>query len=323
MAKKTLQHEILTELNSAIKRLGRKPSRIEFLQKTSISEWKMKEAFGSFSKMMKAGGVDLYPEALPAIPDKPRIIIFDLETLPNPTEAVAVWPQISDYPGKTLRATITSIICAGWKELGSKKTHCINAWDFPNWKKDKNDDSRVAKAIYDVLNKADAVVTHNGKRFDWKYLQTRLMVNGLDTLDRTPHLDTKAEASRNLFLFNNRLGTLGKFLAGDHKLDTGGWQLWVDVFERKKKAMELMTRYCKQDVDLLEKCFVKMRPFFSNIPNYNLFGRDQYKCPSCGASGLIKAGWRLTKTTRYMRMRCKECSSYSRVNKKLAQPRSV
>jgi len=129
---------------------------------------------------------------------KPKIIIFDLETMPNLKEALKVWPQLSQYPGKTLRASITSIICAGWKYHNEKKTHCINAWDFKNWKTNVNDDMEVCKAIREVLEDADAVVTHNGTRFDWKYLQTRLLINGLKPLPKIPHIDTCTIASRNL-----------------------------------------------------------------------------------------------------------------------------
>lgn len=249
--------------------------------------------------------------------NKPRIILFDLETLPNLQEALKVWPQLSDFPGKTLRATITSVICAGWKEYGSRKIHCINAWDFDNWNADVNDDSEVVMAIYDVLKDADAVVTHNGKRFDWKYLQTRLVANGLDPLHKIPHIDTKQEASRNLFSFNNRLGYVGEWLVGDKKLDNGGWELWVKVHGKDEKAMKLMERYCKQDVALLEKVYHKLKPLISNIPNHNLFtDRDEAVCPSCGSESLIKNGLRHTKTKSYMRLRCLKCGSSARLDAK-------
>ena len=103
----------------------------------------------------------------------PRIVLFDLETLPNLTEVMKVLPSLSDYPGRTLKAQLNSVICAGWKVFGESKVHCINAWDFSTWNKSVNDDKQIVSAIRDVLAEADAVVTHNGKKFDWKSRQER------------------------------------------------------------------------------------------------------------------------------------------------------
>ena len=260
---------------------------------------------------------------------KPKIIIFDLETLPNLPEVLKVWCQLSNYPGLTMKATITSIICAGWKQYGHKKTHCINAWDFKGrWKRNVNDDYSVCKKIYDVLKNADAVVTHNGKRFDWKFLQTRLLYHGLPTLSKIHHIDTCMVARANLFAFNNRLGTLGKLLANDDKLENGGWDLWVQVHGKKKSAMKLMTKYCKQDVNLLEKIFKRLIPLINNMPNRNLF-RSQKKikentrvCPNCGESKLHFNGWRHTQTQSYQRLRCDSCGSYCRTDVQGNKPRT-
>jgi len=49
---------------------------------------------------------------------------------------------------------------------------------------------RKCQEIYKVLSEADAVVTHNGKRFDWKFLQTRLIKHKLKPMSKTPHIDT-------------------------------------------------------------------------------------------------------------------------------------
>jgi len=242
--------------------------------------------------------------------------------------AMKVWPQLSNYPGLTLKATITSIICAGWKVYGEKETHCINAWDFSRWDRDINDDYTVCKEIFKVLKSADAVVTHNGKRFDWKYLQTRLVGHGLDPLHKIHHIDTCSIAKQNLLSFNNRLGTLGEFLVNDNKLENGGWDLWVQVAEKEKAAMKLMEEYCIQDVDLLEKLFRKLLPFIPNVPNHNLWRTDEQiieniiLCPKCGSTNIGFNGWRTTQTLKYQRLKCRDCGGSSRTNIQGQQPRS-
>ncbi len=174
------------------------------------------------------------------VDNEPKIVIFDLETLPNLPEALKVWPSLSTYPGQTLRATVSTIICGGWKIYGKKQVHCINAWDFSRWEKDVNDDYFVVKALHKVLYDADAVVTHNGKNFDWKFLQTRLMYHGLQPLHKIRHLDTKELAKRNLYSFNNRLGTIGEWLVNDKKRWHEGWGLWVKVYGHDPTAMAKM-----------------------------------------------------------------------------------
>lgn len=244
--------------------------------------------------------------------------------MPDFEQVLKIWPSLGDYPGKTLRATITTIICAGYKYLDEKQTHCLNVWDFPRCK--INDDKRLVKALYEVLSKADAIITHNGKRFDWKFLQTRLLYHGLPPLRNIPHIDTKELASRNLFSYNNRLGYLGEWLVDDKKLENGGWDLWVKVFNGDKKARKKMTDYCKQDVNLLEKIYKPLRPFATNIPNYNFWNKDEDKprvCPSCGSTKLKSHGWRYTKTTAYRRLRCQKCHSFSRLDARGHKPRSI
>lgn len=242
---------------------------------------------------------------------EPRVVLFDLETLPNPREAIKVWPSLSNYPGLTLKAQVSTIICFGWKVLGkSEPVRCINAWDFPSWKKDVNDDRALVEEAREVLDGADAVVTHNGKKFDWKFFQTRLAKHGLTPLDpKLPHYDTKQISSRHLYLSSNSLGNIGEYLLADRKMDHEGWSLWVKVFERDAKAMKTMSNYCKQDVLLLEKAYLKLRPYIRTV-NHNLFNPFKEKvCPSCGSSRIQKHGKRRTQTKVYQRYHCPDCGA--------------
>lgn len=192
----------------------------------------------------------------------PRVILFDLETLPNLKEAMKVFTGLGAYPGLTLKASINSVICVGWKVLGEKETHCFNAWDFPKrWEKSVNDDLEVVKWAREIIAGADVVITHNGKRFDWKFFQTRIAYHGLEPLPKIHHIDTVQESKKHLYLFNNRLNTVAKFLTKTKKKDTGGWELWEKVLERDRKSQKKMTAYCKQDVRVLEKVFKKLLPF--------------------------------------------------------------
>lgn len=256
---------------------------------------------------------------------EPRIVLFDLETLPNLKEALKVWPMLSDFPGQTLRASITSIICFGYKVFGEAGANCINAWDFSAWNKNINDDGPLVRKAYSILENADCVVTHNGIRFDWKYFQTRCAFHGLKPLPKIPHVDTCQLAKSHLYLFRNNLKHLAKFFETEDKIDTGGWDLWVRVHNKEEAAMRDMSNYCIGDVIALEQIFKKLRPFASNIPNYNQFHLKGSKkaCPSCGSTRIFKNGMKYTKTMSYQRYTCKDCGSNSRTDVKDLNPRSI
>lgn len=253
---------------------------------------------------------------------EPKLVLFDLETLPNMKEVMKIFPNISAYPGLSLKASINSIICFGYKIYGDSKVHCVNAWDFKNWDKDINDDSKVVEAAYEILKDADGIITHNGRRFDWKFLQTRLLYHKMAPLPNIRHIDTCTESKRNLFTFNNRLNTVAQFLTDQEKMENGGWNLWIKVSERDPKSMKLMTEYCRQDVLVLEEVFKRLRPLIKNIPNYNMFSEGEKRiCPSCGSSRIKKHGMRYTNVSAYQRYICKDCWSTCATNMQDKAPR--
>lgn len=245
---------------------------------------------------------------------EPKIVCVDLETLPDLNEVLKVWPGLSNYPGLTLKATINSIICFGYREFGvDAKAKCISAWDFKNWTKDVNDDYEVVKAARAIIADADALISHNGKRFDLKFFNTRLAKHGLEPLHKMKHIDTCQKAKQHYYLFNNKLDTLGKWFADEEKMDHEGWPLWVKVHGglprvKDEDAEQRMTKYCKQDVDLTTKVFKVLRPHCNEIPNYNLFtSMDVNVCTHCGSTRIKRDGHTYTKTTVLKRWRCKDC----------------
>jgi hypothetical protein len=261
---------------------------------------------------------------------EPKIVCMDLETLPNLTEALKVWPGLGNYPGLTLKASINSIICFGYQEFGvDQRARCINAWDFPAWRKNVNDDYELLVRARELLADADGVITHNGKKFDMKFFNTRLLINGLEPLDKLKHIDTCQKAKQHLYLFNNRLNTLGEFLVNDKKLEHEGWPLWVRVHGgipriRDEAAEALMTKYCKKDVELTTSIFKTLRKFCTEIPNYNLYTKSEVTvCSNCGSTRLRRNGHVYTRVKAHKRWRCKDCYSVTMTNKKGAAGRAA
>lgn len=255
--------------------------------------------------------------------NQPRIIIFDLETGPDLTEALNCWTQLSNYPGQTLKGQLQSVWCFGWKVLGSSESEVKCAWDFPSWSRDVNDDRELLSYAHAVLSSADALVTQNGRRFDFPVLQTRLMKWDMDILDPDIlHVDTKCPKRGNVSLISKSLNNMGRFFLDEMKMDHEGWQLWVKTHGRDMVAAETMRQYCNQDVLLLEKLYRKLRPLLTKIPNHNLFNPMREKvCPHCGSTRLRSNGWRTNETRRYKRYICTDCRKWSRTDAKDELPR--
>jgi len=254
---------------------------------------------------------------------KPRIIVWDLET-------------------GNFNANLSSIICFGWKVLGSRgQPHCKNTWDYKGWRKNLfgiYDDKKLVEYIYSILVDADGIVTHYGKGFDLRFLNSRLVYHGLPPLPPMMHIDTWATARYKLKLHSNRLDAVAGFFGLDQKTsivkeaqDRGlhiehKWHLWVLTSQWNKKALKLMSDYCKQDVAVLEQVYFKILPLMGESVNYNMFkkpGVKQHVCPKCGSPQVHKRGIYRTKVNSFQRYQCQECGSWFRTASKDKKPRGL
>lgn len=206
--------------------------------------------------------------------------------------------------------------------LTDKKPKCASIWDRKY--KNINDDYILVKTAHDILQDVELIVTYNGKKFDMKHLNTRIMYHryhgrkdlSLKPLPKIKHIDLLQVMRQNYLMYSNKLGKVGKFFNVGEKEDTGGWDLWVDVYQGKKSAQRKMTSYCKQDVMLLKKLYLELRSLLKGIPNYNQFFKEETNlCPNCGSTRLHNAGTRVSGDKIQQRLRCYDCGTWSFINK--------
>ena len=215
-----------------------------------------------------------------------------------------------------MKASIGSIICFGYKVLGEKTARCINVWDDKErFAENLNDDYLLCAAAHEILKDADAIITHNGRGYDFKYLQTRLKINGLpelpSNLKTKDHIDTCAVAKANFSMYSNRLKDLAAKFTPENKISTGGRKLWTRVYRGDTLAMREMSEYCKQDVVATEALAEAFKPFIKNWPNRNLFDKKGHSCPACGSDNMQKNGGRAALSGWVQRFRCMDCGSSS------------
>ena len=250
-----------------------------------------------------------------------KIVYWDLETLPDPRQIYKRIPSIGAWPGRTFKADLQSIMSFGYKIEG-RESECINLWDVSDrWDTDRYDDSALVHIIYDTLFDADEIVTHNGKRFDLRVLNTRLAYYKLPPLPKIHHVDTKQIVKSHLSLYSNSLAEVAKFYGLEDKMSISNkWGLWERIAFGEETAadLKLMSEYCKQDVDVLEQIYKVTRPFHGNqsVNKNVILNPDNPVCPTCGSDHLVSNGWRINAGAAYQRMQCMSCGSWSKLNKK-------
>lgn len=249
--------------------------------------------------------------------DKPKILHFDIETSHNILAGFSLWDPI---PMDNVLID-WSILSIAWKFDGerkvySKKCNLSKKLDLRNI-----DDKQLIIDFKKVYESADIIVGHYCKKFDIPKFNTRCLYYGLTPLPKKLIIDTKEVASREFAFTSNKLDFIAKYLGLKGKMTTPK-NLWLDVLQGDKKALDIMVKYNEQDVVVLENVFKKLRPYMNNFPNMNLWSTHDC-CTNCGSHDLIKRGYRYTTTGKYQAFECKACGKYSQSRTPLKDQRKI
>lgn len=237
---------------------------------------------------------------------KTKILLFDIETAPN---LAWVWGKYEQDVIAFERNWYMLTFAAKW--LDDPKVIGYKLEDFPLYKKDKQNDRELVKRLWDLMNEADIIIAHNGDAFDVKKANVRFIEHGLTPPAPYKTIDTKKVAKKYFKWDSNKLDDLGQYLGLGRKLDTGGFELWQGCMNGDKKAWAKMLKYNKQDVVLLEKVYIKMRPWMNNHPNINSLEDRNNACDGCGSSYLQKRGFHISKKGKIQRYQCQSCAMWT------------
>lgn len=204
--------------------------------------------------------------------------------------------------------------CAKW--LDKKKVLVGSLLDDKLYHPKYTNDFVLVGKIWDLLDEADLVIAHNAKSFDIKKINSRFLVHGFPPPSPYKVVDTLT-VSRSYFKFtSNKLDDLGAKLKLGRKTPTGGIELWDGCYDGVKSSWNKMIKYCKQDVLLLEKLYLKFLPWITNHPNHNIYNKIKLNCPKCNSKKLTKNGFRMTMTGKKQRMQCQKCGGHILVEEK-------
>jgi hypothetical protein len=251
----------------------------------------------------------------------PKVLLLDIETSPIIASIWGIWNQ--DVPLNMIEKD-WSVLSYSAKLLGDKKMY----YDDVRGQKDINDDSKILKGIWKLLDEADVIVTQNGKKFDIKKLNARFIINGMQPPSSYKHIDTKQIASKNFAFTSNKLEYMAQKLGlkqqkSKHK-KFSGFELWRQCLANNFDAWKEMEHYNKQDVLTLEELYLKLRGWDNQGVNFNVYVDDVNPCcGTCGNTKLMKKGYQVSKTGRFQRYICRECGSQFRGRKNLNKNISI
>lgn len=229
----------------------------------------------------------------------PNIYYFDIETTPNVSYTWGKWEQDVIAFKKHW-----GLLCFASKFSG-EETKVYSLKDYTNEK-------ALVLELWKQFDKADIIIAHNGDSFDIKKANTLFLKHGLKKPSGYKSIDTKLVAKRYFRFDSNKLDDLSDYLGLGRKVNTGGFDLWLGCMAGDAESWEHMETYNKQDVDLLEKIYLKFRPYMENHPNFNVYSGTTHNCPNCGSEKTQKRGFGYTKTGKYQRHQCLVCGGWSK-----------
>lgn len=209
------------------------------------------------------------------------------------------------------------IICISWSWEHEEEVH------HAHWGLNKQCDKKLLKKFIKELNRADELISHNGKKFDIRWIRTRAIFH--DIKDMRPvynEIDTLTWAKKYLNMPSNSLANIANYYGLEAKLDSGGMDTWLGVVIRKdQESLDRMLEYCDGDIRTLKAVFHKLNKYCEPTYHYGVkSGGDRWQCPECGNVQINYRNQYVTKqgtVSHYLRCNDLDCNKSFKVNNKV------
>lgn len=248
--------------------------------------------------------------------DRPRILLIDIETAPL---RAYIWQKEVWGANVSSDRVISEWFMLTWaaKWLGDEE---IVSMKLTGEEARKEDDSRLVKELWYLLNSSDIVIAHNGIRFDSPNISTRFLLNGLPPCKPYRQIDTLLVAKKQFGFTHNNLNGLAKLFNLGEKIETT-FDLWTRCLDGDNKALAEMEVYNRHDVELLEEVYIKLRPWIKGHPNLGTYVEESTpRCAVCGSTNLVEtADFYYTNLGKYPIYKC-ECGANNSHRKTILTP---
>lgn len=240
----------------------------------------------------------------------PKILFIDIETAPALSYLWSMWPKGGINPEMQVERTYILGYCAKW--MGDSEV--ITAT--------KNDENMLDD-LWHLLDASDFVCAHNGDRFDVKRVNSELLLADYSPPSPYRQIDTLKMVKRTFGFDSNRLDYLCRVLLGEGKEKHDGFATWVGCMQDDPKAWETMMHYCRKDVLLLERLYMKLRAWDKSHPNVLLSMETVPQAPACTVCGSYNVApitdkVSATNASRFAVFECMDCGTTLRSSHSMA-----
>ena len=175
---------------------------------------------------------------------------------------------VIDIESTSLDAQHGLLLCACIKEVhqndSNGPTTTISILD-PRNRFGLFDDRWVVRETIKEANKFDLLLGWYSSRFDFPFLNTRALIQGIMPPAKNFRRDLCFNSRASLKLKNNRLATVGEALYGESGKTFLKWGIWVKAQQGDKKAIKYIVDHCVADVAETEKIYKTMMPLFGKL----------------------------------------------------------
>jgi len=253
-------------------------------------------------------------KVVPVLQSPAKILLLDIETLPLLVLVYQkqVWKARIGHD-KVLADWIMVTWAAKWLNEDDVLSDRLDSTEIYH-----EDDSRIVKSLWTLLDEADIVIAHNIP-FDVPNINTRSIKHGLLPPSPFKTIDTLKVAQNQFGFTHNGLDALANFFDLEGKTPTT-FELWKSCLFGDSEALEEMETYNIQDVLVLEKVYLKLRPYIVGHSNLDLYiDSSTPVCTHCGSQHIKKQEGKYfyTQAVRYETFRCDDCGAISRAKQGL------
>jgi len=239
-----------------------------------------------------------------------RVLFVDIETAPI---AANVWRLFDENIALNQIQSDWHLLSWAAKWQGENKVF----YEDQSKARNVEDDRKLLKGIWKLLDSADIVIGHNSVAFDTKKLNARFLINGMSPPAPYKNIDTYRIAKGKFGFTSNKLAYLSDVLCPETKKfehkSFPGFELWKACLAGNKKAWAEMKKYNIRDVHALEAIYNKLRAWDTSV-NIALDGEG---CRSCGGHNLQRRGFDYTTTGKQQRFQCTDCGAWCKSGENL------
>ena len=223
-----------------------------------------------------------------------RVLIIDVETKPA---LGYIWKMFDNNLGLNQLVDSGGLLCFAAKWAGEDEVMFDSVW--------RNGMEGMLQNIWELLDEADVVVGWNSDRFDVGHINAHFAMHNMSPPSPYKKQDLLKSVRRHMKFLSNKLDYVAQALGVGRKLETGGFELWLDVMAGKREAQRIMQEYNEQDVLLTEQVYDRLLPWLPQV----LTPKHGMTC-TCGSTHIQERGYAKTIANLYKRYQCQSCGAW-------------